>query len=94
MKPVPTLLLAVLLTTGACSANSPHAETVSSPPAADLVCPAEPDIAAALLTDPSGLSWDIAVREAGESCRQALARVCRWHQQRGAEVSCPPAVKP
>jgi hypothetical protein len=67
---------------------------VSSPPALDLVCPAEPDIAVALLSDPSGLSWDIAVREAGQACRDALHRVCEWHKARGAVVDCDKPVSP
>jgi len=42
-----------------------------------------------MLADPTGLEFDIAVRNAGEDCRRALARVCRWHQRLGAEVTCP-----
>ena len=44
-----------------------------------------------LLRDPTGLEFDMAVREAGEACRDALARVCRWHKLRGANVTCPEA---
>jgi hypothetical protein len=47
-----------------------------------------------LLADPSGVSFDAAVRKAGQDCRDALARVCRWHKERGAAVSCPEAIKP
>lgn len=42
-----------------------------------------------MMTDPTGLYFDKMVREAGQECRDALARVCRWHAERGAQVSCP-----
>jgi hypothetical protein len=47
-----------------------------------------------LAADPSGVTFDAAVREAGQACRDALARVCRWHRERGAEVTCPDALPP
>lgn len=47
-----------------------------------------------LAADPTGLQFDMAVRAAGEACRQSLARVCRWHKERGAAVTCPEAVRP
>ena len=73
----------------ACENNRPRAASISHPPSADLACPAEPDIEALLIADPSGLAFDIAVREAGQSCRDALARVCQWHKDRGANLkSC------
>jgi hypothetical protein len=93
MKLVAIPLLGALLITNACASSSQHAQTVSSPPIADLTCPAEPDVVAMLAQDPSGLSFDIAVRQAGESCRQALIRVCTWHKERGADVVCPAAVR-
>lgn len=74
--------------TASCASKPPVA-TASHPPIVDLACPGEPDIVAMLAADPSGLAFDVAVREAGQSCRDALARVCRWHKERGAEVSCP-----
>ena len=82
-------LIPVLLTTSAFSCSSERVNSVSSPPAADLSCPAEPDVAAMLAADPSGLAFDVAVREAGEGCRASLAGVCRWHRDRGADVRCP-----
>lgn len=69
----------------------PVPQSASSPPVIDLVCPAEPDIAAMLLIDPSGLSFDIATRAAGQACRDALHRVCEWHKERGVVVNCDPA---
>lgn len=42
-----------------------------------------------LAADPSGLTFDKAVREAGEDCRRALARVCRWHKRQGMQIDCP-----
>lgn len=68
--------------------NNPPASPASYPPVADLTCPAEPEIAAMLASDPTGLSFDIAVRAAGEQCRSALRRVCEWHKARGATVDC------
>jgi hypothetical protein len=94
MKLVAIPLLAALLITVACQPNNPPAAPASHPPIADLNCPAEPDVVAMLLADPSGVSFDAAVRKAGQDCRDALARVCRWHKERGAAVSCPEALKP
>lgn len=87
-------ILALHTTIVSSCSNAPRPQAVSSPPAADLTCPSEPDVAAMLVADPTGLQFDMAVRAAGESCRQALARVCRWHKERGAAVNCPPAVRP
>jgi hypothetical protein len=39
--------------------------------------------------DAAGLDFDRAALLAGRACRDALARACRWHRDRGAEVSCP-----
>jgi hypothetical protein len=94
MKPVTILLLAALPTIGACAPNNPPAAIASHPPTADLVCPDEPEVEAALASDPSGVAFDAAVRKAGQDCRDALARVCRWHKERGAVVTCPEGVKP
>lgn len=47
-----------------------------------------------LAADPTGLMFDVAVRAAGAACRDALARVCRWHKERGAELVCPAALRP
>jgi hypothetical protein len=65
------------------------ATPASHPPVADLTCPEEPGIQALLMLDPTGLTFDKAVREVGQVCRDALARVCRWHAERGAQVTCP-----
>lgn len=74
------------------SCNNPPAPAASHPPIVDLNCPAEPAIEAMLELDPSGVTFDAAVREAGQACRDTLARVCRWHKERGAKVNCPPAL--
>jgi hypothetical protein len=87
-------LIAAALIMTASSCNNPPAPAVSRPPIVDLNCPAEPDIVAALAEDPSGLLFDVAVRAAGQACRDALARVCRWHKERGSDVTCPPALQP
>jgi hypothetical protein len=92
MKPVLKGAILALLITSASACNKQPVASISHPPAVDLSCPSEPDVAAMLATDPSGLTFDAAVREAGEQCRQALARVCRWHKERGAQVSCPAAL--
>lgn len=94
MKLVTILLLAVLPITAACNGNRPPVASASHPPTADLACPGEPDVAVMLEADPTGLTFDAAVRKAGQDCRDALARVCRWHKERGAAVSCPDAVLP
>jgi hypothetical protein len=79
----------LIMSVSAC--NNPPALAISHPPIVDLTCPAEPDVAAMLAQDPSGLAFDVAVRAAGEQCRAALIRVCNWHKERGADVGC---VKP
>lgn len=86
----PRLLVPILaaLTMSACLGSKPPVATASHPPLADLTCPAEPDVMKMLAADPSGLAFDVAVREAGEGCRSALLRVCRWHQERGARLTC------
>jgi acetyl esterase/lipase len=94
MKLVMILLLAALPITSACQPSSPHVALASHPPSVDLTCPDEPLIDAMLVADPSGVTFDAAVRKAGQDCRDALARVCRWHQERGAVVICPVALKP
>jgi hypothetical protein len=93
MKLVAIPLLAALLTIGASGCNKEPVATISHPPTADLNCPAEPEIEAMLAADPSGVTFDAAVRKAGQDCRDALARVCRWHKERGADVNCPEAVR-
>jgi hypothetical protein len=85
-------LIPVLLITSAFSCSRQPVASASHPPIVDLSCPGEPEIVRLLEQDPTGLAFDAAVREAGEQCRQALARVCRWHKERGAEVSCPAAI--
>jgi hypothetical protein len=90
MKPVlkGAILALPIMLASSCS-NQQGPQTSPSPPARDLVCPSEPDAAAMLAADPTGLQFDIAVRAAGEECRRALARVCRWHKKMGADVVCP-----
>jgi hypothetical protein len=90
-----TKMIAALLIIAVSACNKPPAPAVSRPPIADLNCPAEPDVVASLAEDPSGLLFDVAVRAAGQACRDALARVCRWHKERGAtDVTCPQAIEP
>lgn len=89
MKHAKLALIPVLLITSAFSCSSPPASVASHPPSVDLNCPAEPDVVEALAADPSGLAFDVAVRAAGQACRDANARLCRWHKERGAEVICP-----
>jgi len=38
----------------------------------------------------AGLRFDLAALLAGRACRDALARVCGWHVERGAAVTCAP----
>lgn len=88
MKPAVLVPILALLITNACAGNRPPAAAASHPPTVDLTCLAEPDVVKLLEADPTGLSFDIAVRQAGEACRQALMRVCAWHKERGADVVC------
>ena len=67
----------------------PARPVVQHPTAEDLHCPVEPDLVMLLAQDPTGLKFDKAVREAGEDCRRALARVCRFHKRLGMDVTCP-----
>jgi hypothetical protein len=88
-----TLTIAALLTMTACGSNKQPVATISHPPTADLTCPGEPEIDAMLAADPSGLLFDVAVRSAGQACRDAVARLCRWHKERGLDVTCPRALE-
>lgn len=94
MKLATILLLVALPITAACNSNRPPVASASHPPIADLNCPDEPGIVAMMTADPSGVTFDAAVRKAGQDCRDALARVCRWHKERGAAVTCPVALEP
>ncbi len=38
--------------------------------------------------DAAALAFDRAALVAGRSCRDALGRVCAWHQARGLKLSC------
>lgn len=84
MTRLPRLFLIVAalgLSASACS-RSPARPVASHPPAADLSCPAEPDVP----TDPTEASadaFDDAVLITGRACRDALVRVCQWHLARG-----------
>jgi hypothetical protein len=86
MKRSALVLILAPLIMSACAGSNPPAAPASHPPIADLSCPSEPDVTAMLAQDPTGLSFDMAVRQAGEACRAALKRVCLWHRERGAQV--------
>jgi hypothetical protein len=94
MKPVSKGAILALLIMSASACNRQQGLVVSHPPTVDLNCPAEPDVVALLRSDPTGVAFDAAVRQAGQDCRDALARVCRWHKQRGLDVTCPLALAP
>jgi hypothetical protein len=56
----------------------------------DLTCPAEPAALTdeQILGDPAGLleqGFNDEALIAGRACRDALARVCQWHKDRGAK---------
>lgn len=86
------LLSAALLATAACAHNRvPERQVVQHPPAADLTCPAEPPALTdeQIEGDANGVLEDAFnddVLLAGRGCRDALARVCRWHVERGLEL--------
>ena len=83
------ILIAALLGIGACAHNSqPVRLGVQHPIAEDLVCPAEPPALTdeQIAADPEGRLEDrfnTDVLLAGRACRDALARACRWHVERG-----------
>ncbi|HEX7821062.1 MAG TPA: hypothetical protein VF463_10635 [Sphingobium sp.] len=52
------------------------------------VAPTGSDQSAWQAFDKAGLDFDIAALAAGRSCRDALARACRWHADRGMKVAC------
>lgn len=54
------------------------------PPPADLRCAPEPEAPGDDATEADALAFDGAALMAGRDCRDALARVCRWHVERGA----------
>ena len=70
-------------------------QTVSSyPPASDLVCAEEPAALTQAQIDADvygeiDQKFTLDALIAGRSCRDALARVCQWHKDRGAaELVC------
>lgn len=71
-----------LLIMSASACNRPRERiVVQHPPAEDLICPAEPAVPVGEGAD--YLAFDRDVLLAGRGCRDALARVCRWHVERG-----------
>lgn len=91
--------IAALLALAVSGCSNPHVTPVSShPPALDLVCPPEPPALTdeQVIGDTDGTTeqaFNDAVLIAGRACRDALARTCAWHRERGAAVICE-AVKP
>jgi hypothetical protein len=88
------ILTAALLFSAVSGCNKPPApSTASSPPAIDLVCPAEP----VALTDEQVIAdvdgslerqFELDALIAGRACRDALHRVCEWHKARGSSIDC------
>ncbi len=66
---------------------------VPLPPAEDLTCPAEPTVPAEDATENDVWMWQMDVLLAGRDCRDAIARLCRWHQKFGFAGTCPAAVE-
>jgi hypothetical protein len=82
------MLAALIMLASACS-RTPAPPAIQHPPVDDLVCTAEPPAPAAQASEIDALHFDAAVLIAGRSCREALARACRWHVERGmAGVTC------
>lgn len=80
-------VLSLSIVASGCS-KQPVRTVSSHPPASDLQCAAEP----AALTDDQIMSdqfgdlerqFTIDAIMAGRDCRDALARVCQWHKDRG-----------
>ncbi|MAN10827.1 MAG: hypothetical protein CMN63_00145 [Sphingobium sp.] len=86
------------MTASGCSSR-PAPPAISHPPADDLRCQDEPtaplspagELSAEQVAafERDALDFDGAALLAGRSCRDALARVCRWHRARGMAVTCP-----
>lgn len=57
----------------------------------------EPPVEEMLRLDASGLAFDAAVRVAGQTCRDAVARLCKWHVDNGMKLPegmvCTPPVE-
>ncbi|HWL47766.1 MAG TPA: hypothetical protein VNQ31_08625 [Sphingomonadaceae bacterium] len=76
------------MTASACS-RPPAPPALQHPPVEDLTCPAEPAAPPPGADETAALRFDAAGLLAGRACRDALARVCRWHAERGlAGVAC------
>jgi hypothetical protein len=80
------LAVIIIAVSGCSSRRAPLA--ILHPPAEDLRCPDEPTAPAEDADEQTGLAFDAAVRSAGQSCRDALGRVCRWHRGNGMDVTC------
>ena len=79
------ILAASSLSLTACS-DRPERLILQHPPAEDLTCPAEPEVPGEGAAAAAYLDFDRDVLLAGRGCRDALARVCRWHVERGLEL--------
>lgn len=94
MVAIPALLI---MSASGCSSR-PERLVVQHPPAKDLFCtklpdgtvecpcPDEPDIVTEMQADPSGLTFDVKTRAAGQKCRDSFGRLRQWHQDQGAKV--------
>ena len=102
------IMIAALLALAASACNNPPVpQSASHPPAADLICLAEPtgltdeQVVADDATEAQGLgrpneeAFNNGVLIAGRDCRDTLARSCRWHVERGdKEVDCDKSREP
>lgn len=79
-------ILPVALIIAACGLNSRPVTVADHPPAADLRCQAEPPAPAEDASVNDALAFDGAALLAGRDCRDALARTCSWHVERGAKA--------
>lgn len=88
---MPCLALAASLSlVSACASKAPMTQIY--PPAVDLAVEAKPRLAPDAVDSEAALdAYDIALEVWGERGWATVARLCRWHAERGMKgLSCPP----
>lgn len=87
------LLLVSALALASCSASRVPLLPPSAPPVADLTVEPEPPLGVEALTSEAAYErWNDSIRAWGRKGWDQVARLCRWHGTRGAELSCPPPI--
>ena len=87
---IPLLMLCVSVSAASACAGPQVRVQPLYPPLADLQVEPKPIPPADIVTSAQAAAeYDIAVEGWGERGWLAIARICRWAREQGAEVACP-----